>query len=79
MMQMQNKNLAKAITAFILFIFSAVPASYSIPVPHGVDGTILELDGITKVTAGTDFYVKTTTTATQFTARQIQTGRILYH
>mgnify|MGYP001576452904 CR=1 FL=1 len=58
MMQMQNKNLAKAITAFILFIFSAVPASYSIPVPHGVDGTILELDGITKVTAGTDFYVK---------------------
>ncbi|HLC50728.1 MAG TPA: putative Ig domain-containing protein [Candidatus Nanoarchaeia archaeon] len=55
---MQNRNLINAVTAFVLFIFSAVPISYSIPVPHGVDGTILELDGITKVPAGTDFYVK---------------------
>ncbi|MBR9705773.1 PGF-pre-PGF domain-containing protein [Candidatus Pacearchaeota archaeon] len=48
------------INYIVIFIvlFLIVSDVQAIPVPHGIDGTIYELDGITRVRDGIDFYVK---------------------
>jgi PGF-pre-PGF domain-containing protein len=49
----------KAVTALVtaVAVLMLLQASYSLPVPHGIDGTIYELDGVTEVRSGIDFYV----------------------
>src|SRR3989338_679550 len=41
----------------LLLILVLINIAYALPVPHGVDGIIYELDGITQVRKGIDFYV----------------------
>jgi PGF-pre-PGF domain-containing protein len=50
------KKISILIPIFLIIIF-LINIVIAIPVPHGVDGTIYELDGITEVRKGIDFYV----------------------
>lgn len=53
---MKKQKFFKIIISF-LSLFFLVSIVYAIPVPHGIDGVIYELDGITQVRNGIDFYV----------------------
>src|SRR3990167_7354122 len=56
---------------FILALIAPLIAS-AIPVPHGIEGRILELDGITEVKSGTFFSVSDITNGQSIEG---QTGR----
>ena len=51
------KKISIAISIFLIIIL-LIKGVIAIPIPHGVDGTIYELDGITPVRKGIDFYVQ---------------------
>ena len=56
---MPYKNLieTKLIIIFFLVSIFQVSSIYALPAPHGVDGIIYELDGITETRKGIDFFV----------------------
>ena len=53
---MKKQKFLKIIISFLI-LFLLANIIDAIPVPHGVDGIIYELDGVTQVRNGIDFYV----------------------
>ncbi len=51
-------NIALLFMLSLIFTLNAIPLSFAMPIPLGVDGTIYELDGITPIQSTVDFSVK---------------------
>ena len=53
-----SKKILFIVLIITLVILNSTFSASAIPIPYGIDGTIYELDGITEVRKGIDFYVQ---------------------
>jgi PGF-pre-PGF domain-containing protein len=62
--QFESRRLlfGKLLMLYLIIFLSMLVNIYALPLPHGIDGIIYELDGITQVRAGIDFSIKDITT-----------------
>ena len=68
-MKTKNNKMIESIVLIISFLAIISMNVSAIPLPHGIDGIIYELDGITEVPAGIEFSINDTTTGEIITGK----------
>ncbi|MFH1642214.1 MAG: putative Ig domain-containing protein [Nanoarchaeota archaeon] len=65
----------KKIKIIMYLMFVVIPICYALPVPHGIDGYVYELDGVTKISHNVDFMVVDITSSEYIYGKTKNNGR----